>query len=153
MAASPEARRSVLRLMSIRGARLAAQESVPPLVHWIVLGLTGGSLLFGFAVVSTATRAATSAISRALFGAFTGVMFAVARLIADMAKPFDPSSSSSYTLAADNVANAILAPTRRRIVAALARHADGGTRRVLPPASSPAAAPASASYGPVVNVE
>ena len=48
-------------------------------------------------------------------------------------QPFD-ARRTSYTLAADNVANAILAPTRRRLVAALARHAGDGGVRALPPA-------------------
>jgi len=39
--ACAEARALVLQLMSTRGARLAAEESRPPLVHWVVLALTG----------------------------------------------------------------------------------------------------------------
>jgi hypothetical protein len=115
---SAEARALVGQLMVLRGERLAALESTPPLAHWVVLAFTGTSLIFGFAVVSVSTREASCILSRALFTCLTGALLAVLRLLVDLAEPFD---GHGYTLAAKNAAGAYLAPTRRRLVAALTR--------------------------------
>ena len=89
-----------------------------PCVAQVVLSFTGTSLIVAFAFVSIATRPATAVASRLLFTSLVGALLTVLRLLVDLAEPFD---GGSYTLAVENAAGAILAPTRRRIVAALRR--------------------------------
>ena len=113
-----EARQLVRRLMALRSERLAVLESRPPMVHWLVLTSTGTSLVLGFAIVCIATRPAHALVSRTLFAALTGALLSVARLLLDLAEPFD---GRGYTIAAESAAGAYLAPTRRRLVAALTR--------------------------------
>ena len=93
----------------------------------MVLTTCGGCLLFGFTITTIATRPPGCLVSRALFTALTSALLVVSRLLADLAEPFN--AGSSYTLATDNAAGAILAPTRRRLVAALTRHHDEHERR------------------------
>lgn len=114
--ANQEAREIVTRLMEARGQRLATLESSPPTAQWVVLTFTGTSLIFAFAVVSISTRPATAIASRCFFTALTGALLTVLRLLLDLAEPFD---GGSYSLAKENAAGALLAPTRRRLVAAL----------------------------------
>ena len=114
--ANAEAREIVTRLMEARGQRLATLESRPPTAQWVVLTFTGTSLIFAFAVVSISTRPAAAVASRCLFTALTGALLTVLRLLLDLAEPFD---GGSYSLATENAAGALLAPTRRRLVAAL----------------------------------
>jgi len=117
--ATSEGRAHVLRLLALRGERLAAQESRPPLVHWIVLSLTGSSLLLGFTIICYEVRPPHSVLSRLLFALLAAALHLVGRLLADLNTPFD--AGSSFTLKADNAAGAILDPTRRRLVAVLTR--------------------------------
>ena len=120
-----EVRTHVSELMLARGERLAVLESRPPRVHWLVLSFTGMSLVLGYAIVSVSTRPATNVISRLLFTALTSSLLAVMRLLFDLAEPFD---GGGYTLSVKNTAGAILAPTRRRLVVALASRTGGGVR-------------------------
>lgn len=115
-AANDEARTVISKLMHARGQRLAIVESRPPLVQWLVLTFTASSLVLGFTIVALTTRPPTSLTSRLLFTSLTTALLAVLQLLVDLAEPFD---GGSYTLAVKNVAGAILAPTRRRLVAAL----------------------------------
>ena len=114
--ANAEARQIVQRLMVARGERLATLESRPPTAQWVVLAFTGSSLILAFAFVSISTRPATNVASRLLFTGLSGALLSVFRLLLDLSEPFD---GGSYTLATENTAGAILAPTRRRLVAAL----------------------------------
>ena len=66
-----------------------------PLVHWVVLASTGTSLLLGFTLVSLGVRSPHAFISRVLFSALVGALLTVARLLSELATPFDAGSSYS----------------------------------------------------------
>ena len=123
-AAAPQARASVLRLMELRGKRLAAQESRPPANHCTqhgpnpgpaasgaktaaqacdaragtFLGLSAASLVFGFTLVAVDARPAHHAASRVLFSALTSALLVVFRLLSDLSEPFSTTSSSTSWL-------------------------------------------------------
>lgn len=127
--ANAEARTIVNRLMERRGMRLATLESRPPTAQWVVLMFTGTSLIFAYAVVSISTRPATTIASRCFFTALTGALLTVLRLLLDLAEPFD---GGSFSLATENAAGALLAPTRRRLVAALTTKLKAKEPKLLP---------------------
>ena len=115
--ANQEAREIVTRLMEARGQRFGDVGIEPSgrRSGWCSPSQARHSS-FAFAVVSISTRPATAIASRCFFTALTELYSQSCGCSSTFAEPFD---GGSYSLAKENAAGALLAPTRRRLVAAL----------------------------------